>query len=260
MSGMYYYNGQEYRQKAPLSEMEGFILASAASSAILSPLPYISKSFTKQINKEMPNNHLYKDSFFKAFNLSELSSKGVNIIEAQHASVPMEYKLGYNACFDPITKKVILNTDKLSAAGFHELGHALNALKSKYGVKYLAKMRVPGYYIAGLMEYFAIFSRTKPKGAPRSFTDIVEDNCGKIAFLAMLPTVLEEGIASWRGINLAKKAKASPELINGMKKIYFRAHATYSGKAVLGGLAVYVSRKIMDLFTRPKPVNNNYSS
>lgn len=255
MSGVYYYNGQEYSQRTPLNEMEGFVLASLASSAILSPLPYLSKSFSKQINKEIPNNHLFKDSFEKAFDISGLKEKGVKIIEAQRANVPLMYKLGQNAAFDPLNNNVILNTDKISAAGFHELGHALNALKSKYGIKYLAKLRTPGYFIAGLMEYFAIFSRTKPKGAPRSFTDIIEDNCGKIAFLAMMPTVIEEAVASFRGIKLAKNAGVEDALIKRMQKIYFKAHSTYSGKAFLGGLAVFASRKIMDMFTRPKPID-----
>lgn len=256
MSGVYYYNDQEYKQRTLLSETEGLMLASAASAAILSPLPYIGKSFQKQLNKEIPNNHLFKDSFEKAFQISGLKEEGVKLIEAQHADVPLTYKLGHNAAYDPNLKQVIINTDKISSAGFHELGHALNALKSKYGIKYLAKLRAPGYFIAGLMEYFAIFSRTKPKGAPRNIMDIIEDNCGKIAFLAMMPTVIEEAVASYRGINLAKKAGVSENLIKNMKKIYLKAHTTYSGKAVLGGLAVFASRKIMDIFTRPKPIDN----
>ena len=40
-----YYNGQEYQRQPLLSQTEGFLLASAASSAIVSPLPYIGKSF-----------------------------------------------------------------------------------------------------------------------------------------------------------------------------------------------------------------------
>jgi len=252
-----YYNGQEYQTRPYLSDVEGYMLASVASAAILSPLPYISKSFQNQINKEVSNNHLFKDYFLKSFDISKLKDKGVGIVEAQFHDVPLEYKLGHQACYDPINKKVILNTDKISAAGFHELGHALNALKSKYGIKYLAKLRAPGYAIAGLMEYFAIFSRSKPKGAPRNITDIIEDNCGKIAFIAMLPTVIEEAIASYRGIILAKKAGVLKPLLNSMKKIYLKAHTTYSGKAVLGGLAVYASRKIMDYFTRPKPVEES---
>lgn len=251
-----YYNGQEYQKRSPISDLEGYIAATTVSAAIVSPLPYIGKSFEKQLNREIPNNNLFKDSFFKALEVSGLKEKGVNIIEAQYHNVPMEYKLGKQACYDPFYKKVILNTDKISSAGFHELGHALNSLKSKYGIKYLAKLRAPGYVIAGLMEYFAIFSRTKPKDAPRSLTDIIEDNCGKIAFLAMMPTVIEEGIASYRGIKLAEKSEVTKPLIKNMKKIYLKAHTTYSAKAVLGGLAVFASRKIMDYFTRPKPVDS----
>ena len=254
MSGVYYYNGQEYQKRTPLTETEGFILASAVSGAILSPLAYVGKPFVNQLRKEETNNALYKDSFEKALKLSELDKKGVKIIPAQNLLENSDYKKGTNACFIPSTKEVLINTNKISIAGFHELGHALNALKSKYGVKYLAKMRGPGYAIAGLMEYFAIFSRTKPKDAPRTFTDVVEDNCGKIAFLAMLPVVAEEAIASIRGIKLARKSGVAEPLIKNMKKLYTKALATYGGRAVLGGLAVYASRKVMDYYTRPRPV------
>jgi len=255
MTGVYNYNGQEYKQRSLLSQQEGFLLATAVSGAILSPLTYIGKPFVNQLKKDEPNNHIYKDYFQKAFDKSELYDKGVRIVPAQLLSENSVYKNGTNACFIPSTKQVLLNTDKISAAGFHELGHALNALKSKFGVKYLAKMRAPGYAIAGLMEYFAIFSRTKPKGAPRNFTDVVEDNCGKIAFVAMLPVVAEEAIASIRGIKLAKSAGMPEPFVNNLKKLYTKALATYGGRAVLGGLAVYASRKVMDYFTRPKLID-----
>ncbi len=254
MAGVYSYNGQDYQKRTLLSETEGYLLASVVSGAIVSPLPYIGRSFQKQLNRQMHNNHIYRDYFDKAFDISGLKEEGVTLVKAQHANVPAEYKLGLNAAYDPRYRKVIINTDRISAAGFHELGHALNSLKSKYGIKYLAKLRVPGYAIAGLMEYFAIFSRTKPKGAPRNFVDVIEDNCGKIAFLAMMPTVIEEAAASYRGIKLAKNAGINDALIKSMKQIYIKAHATYGGKAVLGGLAVFASRKIMDMFTRPKPI------
>ena len=254
MSGVYYYNGQEYKQRTLLSETEGFMLASAVSGAILSPLAYVGRPFLKQLKKDEPNNHIYKDYFQKAYDISHLKEKGVKIIPAQNLFEYNAYKRGTNACFIPDTKQVLINTDKISIAGFHELGHAMNALKSKFGFKYLAKLRGPGYAIAGLMEYFAIFSRTKPKGAPRTFTDIIEDNCGKIAFLAMLPVVAEEAVASIRGVKLAKSAGLDKAHINNLKKIYLKALTTYGSRAVLGGLAVYASRKVMDYFTRPRPV------
>ncbi len=252
-----YYNGQEYKTRPLRNSLEGYFVASLASAAILSPLPYIGRSFQKQLSKEIHNNHLFKDGFKKALEISGLKEKGLKLVEAQNEKVSMDLKLGYNAAYDPVNNKIIINTDKISAAGFHELGHAMNELKSKFGSKYLAMLTFPGYLVAGLMEYFAIFSRKKPEGAPRSPVDYIEDNCGKIAFLAMMPTVIEEAVASYRGINLAKKAGISDSLLKSMKKIYFKAHATYSGKAVLGGLAVYASRKIMDAFTRPKPVEES---
>lgn len=252
MTGIINYNGQEYQKRTLLSETEGFFLASAVSSAILSPLLLVGKPFVKQLKKEEPDNFIYREKMNEAFELSGLKDKGVKIYPAQDLILNNSYKRGTNACFIPDAKQILVNTDKICITAFHEMGHALNALKSKYGVKYLAKMRTPGIAIAGLMEYFAIFSRTKPKGAKRNFTDVVEDNCGKIAFAAMLPVVAEEAIASIRGINLAKKTELGRPYINNMKKLYTKALATYGGKAVLGGLAVFASRKVMDVFTRPK--------
>lgn len=256
MTSIINYNGQEYQKRTLLSETEGFLLASAVSSAILSPLLLVSKPFINQLKKDEPDNFIYKEKMNEAFDISGLREKGVGIFPAQHLIQENAYKRGTNACFIPNTKEILVNTDKICITVFHEMGHALNALKSKYGVKYLAKMRTPGIAVAGLMEYFAIFARTKPKGAKRNVTDVIEDNCGKIAFAAMLPVVAEEGIASIRGINLAKKTELGKPYLNKMKKLYAKAFATYGAKAALGGLAVFASRKVMDYFTRPKPVEN----
>ena len=246
------YNGNEYITRTPLNEFEGFMLATTVSGAILSPLIYAGRPFVNQLQQEEVNNKVYRDYFTRAIHDSGLYDKGVRIVPAQYSLQESDYKIGKNACYIPKTKEVLINTDKISIAGFHELGHAMNNLMSKYGIKYLAKMRGLGYAIAGLMEYFAIFSRTKPKGAPRSFTDVIEDNCGKIAFISMLPIVAEEYIASKRGIKLAKDVGMKEPFVNNLKKLYRKALLTYGGRAVLGGVAVYASRKIMDFFTRPK--------
>ena len=136
MTGVYSYNGQDYQQRTLMSESEGFLLATAVSGAILSPLTYIGKPFLNHLKKDEANNSLYKDTFQKAFDISGLREKGVGIFPAQFLAENNQYKQGTNACFIPKSKEILINTDKISAAGFHELGHALNALKSKYGVKY----------------------------------------------------------------------------------------------------------------------------
>ncbi len=260
MAGTVYYNGQEYSQRSANEGLAGYFLASAASGAVLAPAAIPSYFAQKQLLKEQINNAQYKDAFIKAHESSGLKAKGVKIIEAQKEFGSNAFIKGQNAAYihSPAGNVVYINTDKISCAGFHELGHAMNNLMSKYGVKYLQKARKPCYAIAALMEYFAIFSRTKPKGAPRSFTDVIEDNCGKIAFFAMLPVVAEEAIASYRGYNLAKKAGLSKTLLKNVKKMQGTALSTYIAGAALGGLAVYTSRKIMDSFTRPKPAENRY--
>lgn len=260
MSGLVYYNGQEYTQRTASEGLAGYFLASAASGAVLAPAAIPSVLLQKQLLKEQINNQEYKDAFKKSLAISGLKSKGVQVAPAQFSKSWSMFKIGQNAAYIPDAKTVLINTDKISCAGFHELGHAMNNLMSKYGVKYLQKCRKSCYGVALLMEYFAIFSRTKPKGAPRNIIDVIEDNCGKIAFAAMLPVVAEEAIASYRGLKLAKKAGLSDALLKNVKKMQCTALSTYVAGAALGGLAVYTSRKIMDYFTRPKPIENSFNT
>ena len=248
-------NGAYYVPRSQNDKVTGILLATLASGAIMKGLSVTGDLFHKELVKEQSNNETYREYLMKAFKLSDLEKKGVNIVPAQFEKeiFPLEAS-AKNASYRPNIKKVVLNTDKISHAGFHELGHAMNDLMSKYGVKYLAKMRRPGYIIAGLMEYFAFFTRTKPKDAKRNLLDIIEDNCGKIAFLALLPVIAEEGIASYRGIKLARASGLSEPFIKNLKKLYTKALTTYAGRAVLGGLAIGASRIIMDHYTRPRKI------
>ena len=260
MVSSYYYNGNEYQQRSNGAAQTGLLAATLASSAILSPLALVGKPFQKQLLIEHGQNELYKDAFEKGFDISGLKEKGVSIKLAQNLDKNTPEKLGLNAYFDTFEKKICLNTDKISIAGFHEMGHAINQLGGKFGSK-LGKLlhgtRNIGYIIAGLMEYYALFSRKKPKEAPRNINDFIEDNCGKIAFVAMMPLVAEEAMASYNGIKLAKQSGLSGTLVKNMKNLYRKALYTYIGRAALGGLAIGASRIIMDKFTRPKKIERD---
>ena len=120
--------------------------------------------------------------------------------------------------------------------------------------KFLQKLRKPGYAIAGLMGTVAVLSRNKPKGEDRNVKDFVQDNCGKIAFIAMLPTVAEETLASYKGVKLAQEAGLSDKLVKNLKKFYGKALLSYAGYALLTGFATYVASKITEIFTRPQKV------
>lgn len=257
-NGYYTYNGEEYRRRSDSEALLGYLLATTASGLVVRALsPSFSNPFLKQMKKEHGNNHLYKDAFFKSFEQSGLKEKGVEFIDAAFSPLASaDMKAGLNACYIPNRGQVILNSEKATISGFHELGHAMNHLKSKFG-NILQKARVPGYYVAGLMGLVAITSRRKPEGAPRNTWDWVQDNCGKIAFAAMLPTVAEEALASHKGIKLAKSVGLSQPLVNNLKKFYGKALLSYLGYALLTGVSVYAASKITEIFTRPKKVNPN---
>ena len=263
----YTYNGDYYRRRSENDVKAGLIVASAASAIIMSMLPSFSNPFAKQIRKEHANSHLYKDAFFKSVENSGLKSKGLAVIDTKFKDVAEQQlyksgekiidgdiKAGLNACYVPQNRIIKLNVDKAAISGFHELGHAMNNLKSRLG-NILQKCRVPGYTLSGLMGMIALTTRPKPKEAKRNAEDVILDNCGLIAFSGMLPTVAEEALASRNGIKMAKQAGLNENLVKNIKKIYGKALLSYAGYAVLTGLSVFAAGEIMQLFTRPQKIN-----
>ena len=244
-------NGYYYQPRSRESAELGWVLATVASGLVYKALPSFSNPFLRQMTKEHANNHVYKDAFLKSIELSGLKEKGLRLANCIDSAT--DIGRGLNACYIPKNKQVVLNLEKATISGFHELGHAMNHLKSKTG-KFLQKLRGPGYAIAGLMGSVALFARSKPKEADRDFLDIIQDNCGKIAFAAMLPTVAEESLASYKGIKLAKQAGLSEAAIKNLKKFYGKALLSYVGYAVVTGLSVFAASKIMEKFTRPKKI------
>lgn len=244
-------NNYYYEPKSQASADIGWLLATTASGLIYKALPSFSNPFLKQMTKEHGNNHIYKDVFKKAVEDSGLVEKGLTIVHDNNPTT--DVGKGLNAFFSPKTKQIVLNLDKASISGFHELGHAMNNLKSTAG-KFLQKLRGPGYAIAGLMGSFALLNRKKPEGEKRDLEDVIMDNCGKIAFVSMLPTVVEESMASYKGIKMARKAGLGEAAIKNLKKFYGKALLSYGGYALVTGLAVFSAGKIMDKFTRPKKI------
>ena len=82
MSTTFIYDGNEYQSRSSLNGLEGWMVASTVSGAILSPLAYLGKPFQRQLNKEYIHNNEYKDCFLKAIDKSGLKQKGLNFIFA----------------------------------------------------------------------------------------------------------------------------------------------------------------------------------
>ena len=242
----YYYQSQNARN----AEV-GYWVATAATGLLYKALPSFSNPFLKQMTKEHMNNHLYRDAFIKSVQQSGLLEKGLKVIN--ETSPATDIGRGLNACFIPKSKQIWLNMEKATISGFHELGHAVNNMKGGIG-SVLQKLRGPGMALAGIMGSVALLSRNKPKEEKRNLKDWILDNCGKIAFVGMLPTVAEETLASVRGIKMAKKAGLAKDLIPNLRKFYGKALLSYGGYALVTGVSVFLASKIMETFTRPKKV------
>lgn len=267
ISNRYYSNGNTYVQRTAEDAEKGFWVASAASGAIMSTLPLFSKPFLNQMKREAANNDQYRDVFIKGFNKSGLGGNGVTIqhlefspsdltklgTDLEKTIAEKEIKAGLNACYVPDSRQIRLNTDKASISAFHEAGHAMNHLQSRWG-NFLQKLRIPGYTVAGLMGTVALFTRKKPKENDGGALDFVQNNCGKIAFAALLPTVVEEALASKKGIQLARAGGLNEAGIKNLKKFYGKALMSYIGYAVATGLSVFTASKIMDHYTRPQRI------
>ena len=116
----------------------------------------------------------------------------------------------------------------------HELGHATNFEKSKF-FRGLQKLRILGMYAPMAIAFLNDFSG-KRKDGKQSF---IEKYAGMIGFSAFLPTIIEEGAASWRGIQAAKKTLPNVKL-GALKRNYFLAWLTY----VIAGIGVGVASKL----------------
>ena len=98
--GIYDYNGNTYAKRSEAQAYLGFITASAASALLYKALPSFSNPFLKQISKEHANNHLYKDVFQKAVELSGLEEKGLQVhnmfLNSYEATLPKEKVANYD--------------------------------------------------------------------------------------------------------------------------------------------------------------------
>ena len=180
---------------------------------------------------------------------------------------------GKNAFFNPKTSPIIkefmniednavyVAKNKLPLATFHELGHAINYNSSKIG-KALQGMRYPAMALAGLLGAIALFKAPKAEGEkPKGFFDkattFIKNNVGKLTFIAMVPMIIEEGLASGRAAKWAKKL-LSPELAKKVNKVNALGFATYVGGAAVAGIAAWAGTKVRDKIAHKTPIEKKF--
>ena len=147
-------------------------------------------------------------------NLLEKSIKGNSqIAKLMRESFLQKFMEGLNAAYLPETRKIIVSQKQGYMSAYHELGHAYDFLKSKFG-KILAKGRylipfnipvfAPLFLAVGLLHN----KKDIPANEKSKFEktkDFIKDNAGKLTLLNFAPVFMEEGLASINGLKFAKK-------------------------------------------------------
>ena len=141
---------------------------------------------------------------------------------------------GKNAFYADNLKLAVAPTSKPSLI-LHELGHAINANKDGL-MKVLQKTRGISMYAPTALLFLAPLFQKKDENNKKNF---IKDNAGLLGFAAFLPTIIEEGMASLRGIKAAGKKLGSAVDLKHLKRNYALAWGTY----VLAGVGLGIAAK-----------------
>lgn len=147
---------------------------------------------------------------------------------------------GKNAFYADTLKLAVAPKDKPSLI-LHELGHAINAHSGEF-MKFLQKSR--GW--APMVPTALMFLEPMFQPKDNNKHNFIKDHAGLIGFGAFVPTIVEEGAASLRGI---KAAKNNLKGLEGVKLGHLtRNYALAWGTYVLAGLGLGIAAKQSVLF------------
>lgn len=206
-----------------------------------------SKKLAEAINKK------FERFIPKKIRESETFKPLLNLIKE---SLQTTIENGKNAAYFEEANKIAINTEKLGAAAFHEMGHALNAQSSKFW-KVTQKAR-PVAALSGVFGLTALLKRKKlegeePKNNFDKVTTFIKNNVGKLAALSFVPLIAEELAASYKGEKLAKQV-LSPELLKKVKTSNRLGASSYILMAGAVGLGAFVASKVRDAIAKPKEI------
>lgn len=154
---------------------------------------------------------------------------------------------------EPCAKKdfVFCDLEKMAMASFHEMGHAKN-FRSKglgkmlQGLKHpLVKKIAIATALLGVLLPPSKKEDEQNKSIVSKAGDFIKDNCVAISAIATVPTVLEEGLASIKGAQIAKKVLTSDK-VKMINKMNGKAFLTYLIGATFIPLGIYAAKKVRD--------------
>lgn len=155
-------------------------------------------------------------------------------------------KFADNAMFSTSTNSILVPDSKINTPFFHELGHSIN-YNLKKGGKFISNLSRIHYDLAIALGVAAILLPSqKDKEKKNKPIEFLQNNVGKLAFLAASPLLIEEGTASIRGLKAAKPYLDKVDYKK-FKSSYLRAFMGYfSNVAFVAGGAV-VGLKVKNL-------------
>ena len=248
-----------YEQIAKITPVENALLRAAAHDAFEHSdlkqkgveIVHVTPDNYKSVTRKIINAQKARHNTRRGINPSKKLNLSLKKMDKKLFNKILNIGLGKNAGFVALTNQVLVNEDKMSFSTFHELGHAIN--KNGKGLKkILAKSRNLFAVAAPVTVAISLLTRDhKPSDGKESDIhkeySFIKKHCGLIAGLCMLPTVIEEGLASINGQKLAK-GKLSPDLYKKLVSLNTKALGSYALGALLVGvfanLAVYIKDKI----------------
>ena len=155
---------------------------------------------------------------------------------------------GKLASCSPGHRTILIPAKGRNLTVFHEIGHALNThpntinklLKQSHK---LSLLRLPIILTALCKNKKA--PEEQPKGCLDKATTFIKNNAGKLVFATFIPLLFEEGLASIRGYQQAKKY-LKPELAKKLPPAYALAFSTYLAGAIISGLGIHLGVKVRD--------------
>lgn len=236
-------NNSEIKLVASAGILQGIAMLLTKASEWCGKKLMQGKEFTSRENVEKIASKMLKDNnlqnkvaveFIDRSNAAQIAEKyeksGFNLL-GELGPVAK----GQNAFYADQLKLAVAPKSKPSLI-LHELGHAITAHKGKL-LKFLQKSRI---YAASVPTALVLLNSATQK--PNGEKTFIEKHALTLGFLGFLPTIIEEGLASLRGINAAKQVKKAVDStmnLKPLKRNYAFAWLTY----VIAGLGLGVAAK-----------------
>lgn len=288
-------NEQQYKKPGFLACAGGIVAGLAVSGLPIHTSNFLIPKFEKSgfgFNKTTKDEFQQIDTgIAKALKESGLSDKGISVIRYspqtkdeiktilnQETASELKFlpkslrkvfaltelddlKEGKNARWAPVNKKLVMPEKELVLTTFHEMGHASNSLSTAGRILQKSRLSIlacPIILLTSLLKTKKSPNKEQDGGFDK-FTDFIKNNAGKLTFLSAVPVLVEEGLASIKGMSYAKKV-LDPALVKKLSKDCRYGFLTYLATVTAISVGTALGVKAKDAIAKPKPIDSENKS